>query len=100
MNSTERQERLNAIADRKRKLITRPWFRALQVAFILASIFFEVLIGLFAFALQSLDTFIVGSAILCGIFYLIRAAAYYVFVGTLHTVEPQAEHLLETRLKP
>jgi len=99
MNTTELQERLNTLADRKRELATKPWFRALQVIYACAFILAGGFVALIALSIQSLEIFIIGAALTYGLFYSLRKVTYYIILGSAQTVKPDPEHLLENKFK-
>ena len=102
MNSTELQEKLNALNDKKRKLKTKSWFRAIQVVYGIVAILAEGLVVLLAFSAESdqqSGIFIWGTIIVVVLFWIIKKVGYYIMIGNVNIVQPDYEHTLEAKLK-
>ena len=102
MNSTELQEKLNALNDKKRKLKTKSWFRAVQVLYVTIAILSEGLVLLITFSDESnqqSSIFIWGTVIVFVLFWIIKKVGYYIMIGNVNIVQPDFEHTLEGKLK-
>lgn len=102
MNSTELQEKLNALNDKKLKLKTKPWFRAIQVLYGIVAVLAEGLVLLLTSLSESdqgWSIFIWGTVIVFALFWIIRKVGYYIMIGNVNIVEPDYEHTLEAKLK-
>lgn len=102
MNSTELQEKLNALNGKKEKLKTKSWFRAVQVIYATLAIIAEGLVLLLTFSDESdqqFSIFIWGTAIVFALFWIIRRVGYYIIIGNENIVQPDYEHTLEAKLK-
>jgi len=102
MNSTELQEKLNALNDKKHKLKTKSWFRAIQVLYATLAVLSEGLVLLLtslADSDQQSSFFIWGTIIVFALFGIIRKVGYYIMIGNVNIVQPDYEHTLEAKLK-
>lgn len=99
MNSTEIQEKLNALNARKSKLKTKVWFRLLEVVYWLALIISGLIVFVLSISDQGFTTFFWGSIIVFIIFTIIKKVGYYIIIGNLETIKPDFEHTLNSKLK-
>lgn len=94
MNSTEMQEKINAITERKNILKQKPWYRALEVVYSIAYVLGLLFVIVLSYSSGSFLTLVIGGLIFLGIFKAIKSASDYIFVGSIDTVRPEKQHML------
>jgi hypothetical protein len=74
---------------KKQKLKTKPWFRSLQVVYIVAVILAEGFVLIISANVDDeAQLFIVGTIAVFILFLIIRKAGYYIILGNIDTTEP------------
>jgi hypothetical protein len=99
MNSTELQEKINSLNNKKENLKTKGWFRALEVLFFLSATIMVGFIILMSFAFESFSVLFFGIIIIFILLKIIKKVGYYIILGSVSTVKPNYEETLEAKFK-
>lgn len=102
MNSTELQEKINALKEKMDSLKSKPWFRAIQVVYILSAVLsggFVILLGSAGDSNSQPSIFIWGTVVVIASFWTIKKVGYYIILGNVNTIKPEYKHTLEAKLK-